>query len=173
MEPCLPGRLFTRDKTIKLFPGLYLKEIERLLRDMASEDDEAAEYRFKLINRRDMRTNNSWMHNCKKLMKGKNRCTAMIHPEDARTLDIEDGRMVRVSSRVGSIELPAEISDDIMPGVVCIPHGWGHDRPGIRMRTAQENPGVSVNDITDDQLIDTCAGVAVFNGVPVNISRVD
>ncbi len=97
----------------------------------------------------------------------------MIHTTDAKACNIEDGETVRVTSRVGSIELNAEISQAIMPGVLCIPHGWGHHRKGMQLNIAQKYPGVSINDITDDQYVDALSGVAVLNGVPVNISKLD
>jgi anaerobic selenocysteine-containing dehydrogenase len=122
-----------------------------------------------LIGRRDLRSNNSWMHNSGRLVKGEERCTLLMHPEDARQRGVADGERVRVTSRVGSITLAVELTTDIMPGVVSLPHGWGHAREGVQMRTAQRHPGVSVNDITDETAIDALSGTAAFNGLPVTV----
>jgi len=96
----------------------------------------------------------------------------LVHPDDARRLNIADDDTVRVSSRVGSVELPASVSDEVMPGVVSIPHGWGHHRSGTAWRRAEANAGVSVNDLTDEQFIDSLSGNAALNGVPVNVEAV-
>jgi anaerobic selenocysteine-containing dehydrogenase len=122
-----------------------------------------------LIGRRQLRSNNSWMHNCHRLVRGKQRCTLLMHPEDAVRLGLEDGRIVAIRSRVGRIEAPLELSDEIMPGVVSLPHGWGHDRQGTRLSVAGQHPGASANDITDEQQVDPLIGTAVLNGVPVLI----
>jgi anaerobic selenocysteine-containing dehydrogenase len=119
-----------------------------------------------------VRSNNSWLHNSQRLVKGKPRCTAMIHPEDAARRGIVEGALVRVRSRVGEIELAAEVTDEVMPGVVCVPHGWGHDRPGVKLSIAARNPGVSINDVIDDRRIDELSGTAVLNGTPVEIEAV-
>ncbi|MBT8493385.1 MAG: molybdopterin oxidoreductase family protein, partial [Deltaproteobacteria bacterium] len=122
-----------------------------------------------LIGRRHLRSNNSWMHNNLRLVKGKPRCTLFIHPDDARTRDISDGQRVVVESRVGRVEVAVEITDDIMRGVVSLPHGFGHDRDGVRLRVARAHAGVSANDVTDDLFIDELTGNAAFNGVPVRL----
>lgn len=127
---------------------------------------------FLIIGRRQVRSNNSWMHNSQRLIKGKVRCTAQINPDDAQRLHISEGEMITVSSRVGEIRLPAEISDCMMPGVISIPHGWGHDRNGAQLQIAAERPGVSLNDITDDRLIDQLTGAAAFSGQAVTVSKV-
>jgi len=119
-----------------------------------------------------VRSNNSWMHNSQRLVKGKPRCTAYVHPDDAASLNLRDGQTVRVTSRVGSIELPAEVTDAVMRGVISVPHGWGHGREGVRLSTARKVAGVSINDITDEQHIDVLTGLPVLNGVPVTVSAV-
>ncbi|MGI8916987.1 MAG: molybdopterin-dependent oxidoreductase [Pyrinomonadaceae bacterium] len=125
-----------------------------------------------LIGRRELRSNNSWMHNSLRLVKGqadKSRCTILMHPSDAAERHLTQGQNVSVQSRVGSIEVPIEISEEIMPGVVSIPHGWGHDRLGVRLDVAQQHAGASINDLTDNQNIDALCGTAAFNGTLVSV----
>ena len=112
------------------------------------------------------------MHNLHPLVKGKARCTLLVHPDDAGALGVADGDTLRVVSRVGSVDAPVAISDEIMPGVVSLPHGWGHDRPGMRMRTAERNPGINVNQLTDGSDLDPLSGNAVLNGVRVEVEAV-
>ena len=126
---------------------------------------------FSLIGRRHIRSNNSWLHNSHRLLKGPNRCTLMIHPDDAKGLGLSEGDSAQVSNHVGSIELPIEITEDIMAGVVSIPHGFGHGRKGVKLSVASTNPGVSINDLTDPALVDDLSGNAVLSGIPVEISR--
>src|SRR3712207_1173843 len=104
-----------------------------------------------LIGRRDLRSNNSWMHNLPKLVSGPPRCTAWLNPQDAERLGVADGEQVRVRSRVGEVKLPAEVTDDVMPGVVSIPHGWGHDAPGVELRVAREHAGTNSNLLADEE----------------------
>lgn len=166
LEPALPERLGTKDKTINLSPALYEVDVARLVARLQQQPDDS----FLMIGRRHVRSNNSWLHNSHRLVKGKNRCTAMIHPQDAKSLGIEDGAEVEVASRIGSICLPAEVTDAIMPGVVSVPHGFGHDRAGVELAVARAMaPGVSINDITDEQLFDPLTGMAIINGVPVTL----
>jgi anaerobic selenocysteine-containing dehydrogenase len=112
------------------------------------------------------------MHNVPKLMTGKPRCTLLLHPSDAQKLGVVEGQPVRISSRVGSIVAPAELDDGIMPGVVSLPHGFGHHRDGTGQTIAFAHAGVSINDITDDARIDALSGVAAFSGVPVTLAAV-
>jgi anaerobic selenocysteine-containing dehydrogenase len=121
-----------------------------------------------LIGRRHLRSNNSWMHNAARLMKGKDRCTLMIHPDDAKRIGVSDGDKVRISSRVGQVSAPAELTNDMMPGVVSLPHGFGHGRDGVQLRVATDHAGVSVNDLTDERSLDV-SGNAAFSGVPVEV----
>jgi anaerobic selenocysteine-containing dehydrogenase len=124
---------------------------------------------LQLIGRRQLRNNNSWMHNSERLTSGAERCTLLMHPDDASARGLVKGQRVRVTSRVGSVMVSLEITDAIMPGVVSLPHGWGHDRPGMRLRVATAHPGASVNDLTDEALVDALAGTASFSGVPVSV----
>ncbi len=176
LESCLPERLRTADKHIELAPAVLVKDIERVkawergqpARPASSSDPETNGYLL-LIGRRHLRSNNSWMHNSQRLVKGKALCTLLMHPIDAAHRDLKPGQTVSVRSRVGSVEVPLEISDEMMPGVVSIPHGWGHDRLGIQLDVAQQNPGESINDLTDDQTIDALCGTAAFNGTVVSV----
>jgi anaerobic selenocysteine-containing dehydrogenase len=110
------------------------------------------------------------MHNSERLVRGKNRCTLQMHPTDATARNIHDGDALRVTSRVGSVIAPVEITSDVMPGVVSLPHGWGHGRTGTRTPVANAHPGVSINDLTDEQHLDTLTGNASFSGVRVTVS---
>jgi anaerobic selenocysteine-containing dehydrogenase len=143
----------------------------RRLDDVADAGTAAREagYDLVLIGRRQLRSNNSWMHNSPRLMKGGDRCTALLHPDDAAARGLSDGQRVRVASRVGAIDVPLQVSDEIRPGVVSIPHGFGHTRPGVGWRRAAAQPGASVNDITDPALVDRLTGNAAFNAVPVRV----
>ena len=144
--------------------------LEGLATPSAIEADGAgAEAPLSLIGRRELRSNNSWMHNAERLMRGKPRCTLLMHPDDAATRDLRDGAMVRVRSRTGEVDVPVEVSDEVMPGVVSLPHGWGHGGPGVQLRVAVQHAGVSINDLTDEQRIDTLCGNAAFSGVPVRV----
>lgn len=165
LQAQLPGRLFTSEKTINCASPEPLADLERL---RASLEDEPAQ--LLLIGRRHVRDCNSWMHNYQRLVKGKDRCTVLVHPEDMQRHQIAEGDRVTVSSRSGEVTLPAQASDDMMPGVVSIPHGWGHDREGIRTGIAREHAGVSCNDITDELYLDELSGNAAVNGVPVSIT---
>ncbi|MEE8525382.1 MAG: molybdopterin oxidoreductase family protein [Thermoanaerobaculia bacterium] len=169
LEPCFPGRLKTRNGRIDLAPELLVADVERLAKHLEELDAGSS---MVLIGRRQVRSNNSWMHNYGRLMRGKDRCTLLIHPEDAARLGIAADGKAAVSSRVGRVEAPVELSDAIMPGVVSLPHGWGHHRPGVRLETASSRPGVSLNDLTDEQRVDALCGNAAFSGVPVTVEPV-
>ncbi len=123
-----------------------------------------------LVSRRHMRSKNSWMHNVKVLVKGKDRCTLIIHPDDARRSGVSDGDQATVTSEVGSIEVPVEVSDEMLRGVVCLPHGWGHDKVGTRLSVAREHAGVNNNRIAPGRLVDPLSGNAVVNGIPVEVT---
>jgi len=170
LEPRLPRALDTADKRVALAPAAFVEEAAKLAeRAREREDAVAAGYDLTLIGRRQLRSNNSWMHNSARLMKGADRCTALLHPDDAGARGLEDGGRVRVVSRVGEIELPLEVSDEIRPGVVSVPHGFGHGRPGVGWRLAAQKAGASVNDITDPSVVDALTGNAAFNAVPVRV----
>ena len=125
-----------------------------------------------LIGRRELRSNNSWMHNLNVLVKGKERCTMHVHPDDAARLGLTDGANARVRSRVGEVEVPVEITDAIMPGVVSIPHGWGHDAPGAKLSVAATKPGTNSNALADEDVVEPVSGNAVLNGIPVEVAAV-
>ncbi len=164
----LPGRLRTIDRHIHIAPPLFLEEVPRLRARTTVSSPELV-----LIGRRHLHSNNSWCHNAGRLVKGKPRCVLLMNRLDADIRHIANGDRVSLVSRTGRIEVPAEITDDIMPGVVSLPHGWGHDRDGIRLRVAERTAGASVNDITDGDAIDPVSGNAAFSGLPVQVERVD
>jgi len=168
LKPCLPGRLRTADKQIKLAPDVLVKDVDRV---KAKFIDSAlnANGHLLLIGRRDLRSNNSWLHNSERLVKGKPQCTLLINRIDAAQRGLLSGQEVVVHSKIGTVVLPIELCDDIMPGVVSIPHGWGHDRSGVQQAVAQQHSGASINDLTDSQLIDALCGTAAFNGTPVTV----
>ncbi len=170
LRPCLPWRLATADKRIQLAPEPMLADLPRLGQWL--NEASANGTHLTLIGRRDLRSNNSWMHNSPRLVRGKNRCTVLMNPADAAPRHIADGDEVEVCSRVGAVRLPVEISSDIMPGVVSMPHGWGHGRRGVQLQTAQAHSGVSLNDLTDDHLVDTLTGNAAFSGIPVKVAAI-
>jgi anaerobic selenocysteine-containing dehydrogenase len=122
-----------------------------------------------LIGRRHVRSNNSWLHNSQRLVKGKPRCTLQVNTQDALRWGVADGDLVKLRSRVGEVVVSAEVTDDLMAGVVCLPHGWGHHRPGTQLSVAQQHAGVSMNDVVDDQQVDALTGNAVLNGIAVDV----
>lgn len=170
LAPMLPDGIKHKDKKIHLNMDFYkadLARVEQRFADAAVADDQIV-----LIGRRHVRSNNSWLHNSHRLVKGKPRCTLMLHPELAKQQNIQNGDLVKVTSRVGCVEIQAEVTDELMPGVVSIPHGWGHGRKGVRQAIAQEHAGVSVNDLTDELLTDKLSGNAAVNGVPVVLEKI-
>jgi anaerobic selenocysteine-containing dehydrogenase len=170
MEPSLPERLFTKSKRIDLAPEVLMKDVERIQeRFSALAMQQKGGFDLLLIGRRQLRSNNSWMHNYERLVKGKDRCTLLMHPEDAVRRGIQSGQNVRVSSRVGSVEAKVEVTETLMQGVVSLPHGWGHNRSGIKIETAQKFAGVSINDLTDDAALDALSGNAALCGTPVSV----
>lgn len=173
LGPLQPNRLkekiYTEDRKVKLFPQEYLEDMQRLkvLADKKMNGSDLV-----LIGRRDLRTNNSWMHNSERLVKGKNRCDLFIHPKTAAQHGLSQGEHVYISSRVGALKVSINITDDIMPNVVSLPHGWGHNHEGTRISTASSNPGVNMNIITDEQFTDKLSGNAALNGTPVDIQKI-
>ena len=125
-----------------------------------------------LIGRRQLRSNNSWMHNLPKLVSGPERCTLHVHPATAAAHELEDGAAARVRSRAGEVEVVVEVTDAIMPGVVSIPHGWGHDTSGAELSVAREHAGVNSNLLADEHLVEPLTGNAVLNGIPVELAPV-
>jgi anaerobic selenocysteine-containing dehydrogenase len=124
---------------------------------------------LKLIGRRDVRSNNSWLHNSERLVSGKPRCTLWMHPRDAAQRALSQGQTVRIHSRVGSVHVPLHLTEDIRPGVVSLPHGWGHDRPGTQLAVAQAHPGASLNDLSDDLITERISANAAFSGQAVQV----
>ena len=166
LKPRLPDVLRTHDGMIDLAPDLIVGDVARLHEGLDGRRD----HRFVLVGRRHLRSNNSWMHNIDVLVKGKPRCTLQLHPDDAAELGLTPGDPASVRSRVGQVTLPVEVTDAIRPGVVSIPHGWGHDRPGTRLTVAGEHAGVNSNILADEELFDTISGNAVLNGIPVEVT---
>ena len=166
--PRLPERLYTPGKRIRIFPERYQADLARL---EAALDAPLAAGTLELIGRRALRSNNSWMHNSLRLVKGPVACTLLVHPADAAARGIADGDEARVHSRVGELRVPVAVSDAVAPGVVCLPHGWGHARPGTALGVAAAHPGASFNDLADEQRVDALSGTAVLNGIPVTVDR--
>lgn len=164
LQPNLAARLKTDSMAIEAAPPALLADLQRFA---AQQPPSAAQ--LLLIGRRHVRSNNSWMHNFHRLVKGKPRHQLLMHPQDLAGRQLQDGQRVRVTSRVGSVEVEVQASSDMMPGVVSLPHGFGHSRPGVLLDIASAQSGVSANDLTDERLIDALSGNAVLNGVPVEV----
>jgi len=165
LTPRFPGALCTRDKQVHLAPEVYLADVKRAKERLHGRHA----HPLLLIGRRHVRSNNSWLHNSHRLVKGPQRTALLMHPQDAQQRKLADGQRVRVTSRVGSVEIELAFDADMMPGTVSLPHGWGHHREGTRLSVAREKPGVSVNDLTDERLLDPVCGVVALNGVPVTV----
>lgn len=167
LRPRLPGLLKTRSGTVELCPEPMAAEVARLRRALGGRADGLL-----LVGRRHLRSNNSWMHNIPALVGGSNRCTLHLHPADAARLGVADGGLVRVKGDGGELEVPVEVTDAVRTGVVSLPHGWGHDRPGTRTSVAAAHPGVNVNRLIDGSRLDPLSGTAVLNGCPVQLTVV-
>ena len=171
LQPLLTKRIFTLDKKINISQKIFIDDLKRLGKEFFRDNnEEKTNYPFALIGRRHLRNNNSWMHNSKLLMKGKNRCTVLMNSKDAQNLSILNHQKVKLTSNVGSIILPVEISDEMKEGVLSIPHGFGHNRGGTKIKLAEKNAGESINDLTDDFKIDQLTGNANFSGTRVKVS---
>jgi anaerobic selenocysteine-containing dehydrogenase len=166
LRPRLPDALRTPSGRIELAPEPIVDDLERLRAGLRRPGNGG----LVLIGRRQLRSNNSWMHNLPALVKGKERCTMHIHPADADRLGLEDGRQALLRSAAGELEAPVEITDAIMPGVVSIPHGWGHDAAGARLRVAAEHAGVNSNLLADESMVEPLSGNAILNGIPVEVA---
>ncbi|MEM9515556.1 MAG: molybdopterin oxidoreductase family protein, partial [Actinomycetota bacterium] len=166
LQPRVPGVLRTPSGQIEIAPALFLEDLSRLANTVDAPDADE----LLLVGRRHLRSNNSWMHNVKVLVKGKARCTLQVHPDDADRLGVADGAAATVASRVGSLVVPVEVTDAIRPGVVSLPHGWGHDDPATQMTVAAEYAGVNSNVLTDDRALDPLSGTSVLNGIPVTVA---
>ncbi|MBV6752446.1 molybdopterin oxidoreductase family protein [Pseudomonas chlororaphis] len=165
LKPNLAPRLKTPGQRVQAAPAVILADLARFAAQQAPQVGELL-----MIGRRHVRSNNSWMHNYHRLVKGKPRHQLLMHPDDLASRSLEDGQRVQVSSRVGMIEVEVLASLEMMPGVVSLPHGWGHARPGVRMGIASGQPGSSANDLTDERQLDVLSGNAALNGVPVTVA---
>ncbi|MGH8466624.1 MAG: molybdopterin dinucleotide binding domain-containing protein, partial [Pseudomonas sp.] len=164
LQPNLAARLKTANQRIQAAPVQILNDLQRFADQQPVDADQLL-----LIGRRHVRSNNSWMHNFHRLVKGKPRHQLLMHPQDLAIRHLQDGQRVRVSSRVGSIEVEVQACTDMMPGVVSLPHGFGHARAGVRMVIATHQAGASANDLTDERQLDAVSGNAALNGVPVQV----
>ena len=164
LQPRVPEVLKTPSGKIEMAPQQLIDDLPRLEKriDRASEG-------LQLIGRRHLRSNNSWLHNLPKLTSGRNLCTLQINPSDAERLALSEGSTALVASSNGTVEVPVEITKDIMPGVVSMPHGWGHDREGTRLSVARDRPGTNSNLVADEQALDPLSGNAILNGIPVSV----
>jgi anaerobic selenocysteine-containing dehydrogenase len=164
LQPRLPEALRTPSGRVELAPAPLAEDVPRLRAAL-----DAPANGMVLVGRRDLRSNNSWMHNLPLLVRGPERCTVHVHPADAERLHLVDGERAVVRSRVGEVELPVEVTDAIMEGVVSIPHGWGHDAPGAQLAVARAHAGANSNVLSDEELVDAPSGNAVLNGIPVEL----
>jgi anaerobic selenocysteine-containing dehydrogenase len=167
MVPQVPDILGTVDHKIRLAPQYLLDDLSRLAERLDRVPDELV-----LVSRRHLRSNNSWLHNVGPLMKGRDRCTLLMHGDDATKRGVSTGDLVTVTSSGGQIEVPVEVTGDIMPGVVSMPHGWGHGKPGTRMAIANDSPGVNTNILSPPTFIDEPSGNGALNGIPVTVTAV-
>jgi anaerobic selenocysteine-containing dehydrogenase len=167
LEPRIPEVLRTPSGMVELVPEPLAADVARL---RAALDEPPAPDALLLIGRRDLRSNNSWMHNVEVLVKGRPRCTLHVNPADADRLGLADGADAEVRSRTGAVTIPVEVTDRIRPGAVSIPHGWGHDLSGVELSVARRHAGVNSNLLGDDELIDPVSGTAVLNGIPVEVA---
>jgi anaerobic selenocysteine-containing dehydrogenase len=167
LQPRIPEMLRTPSGKVELAPPALLADLARPAADLARAAPDLV-----IIGRRDVRTNNSWMHNLPTLAKGPFRCTALVHPDDAQRLKLQDGAMAHIASGPRSIQAQVQISAEMMPGVVSLPHGWGHDLPGARLQLAAQRPGANLNALLDDQLRDPLSGNAVLGGVAITMQAI-
>jgi len=165
LTPRVPEVLRTPSGTIELAPEPLVADVDRL-RDALTRPRNG----MVLIGRRDLRSNNSWMHNVEVLVKGRDRCTLLVHPDDATRLGLEHAGRAKVAGPGGSVITPVEVTETMMPGVVSLPHGWGHDRDGVRLGVASGRPGVNSNIVADTERLDPLSGTAVLNGIPVEVA---
>ncbi|GAA3806630.1 molybdopterin-dependent oxidoreductase [Nocardioides panacisoli] len=170
LAPRLPDVLSTPSGRIELAPEPIVQDVPRLVDSLAAATGDPGG--MVLIGRRNLSSNNSWMHNITPLVRGENRCTAQIHPEDATRLGLLDGGTALIRSRTGEVKVPVEVTDVVRPGTVSVPHGWGHDLSGVRMAVAETHAGTNSNVLSDDLLLDAPSGNAVLNGLPVEVAPV-
>jgi anaerobic selenocysteine-containing dehydrogenase len=168
LEPRLPDALRTASGKVELAPEPIVADVERLRASLKQPPGGG----LVLVGRRQLRSNNSWMHNLPLLVKGPRRCTLHVHPDDAAAHGLADGEQAEVRARAGTVTAHVEVTDAIMRGVVSLPHGWGHDAPGTEMRIAAEHAGTNSNVLADERLVDALSGNAVLNGIPVELAPV-
>jgi anaerobic selenocysteine-containing dehydrogenase len=168
LQPRLPERLFTRARRISLAPDLFARDLPRLSRAL---DERPAEGELALIGRRLLRSNNSWLHNSHRLVKGRDACTLLLHPADAAARGLASGDLAVVRSRVGEVSVPVEVTEAMSKGVASLPHGFGHDRDGVSLGVARAHAGASLNDLTDERRVDALSGNAAFSGTPVTVHK--
>jgi hypothetical protein len=168
LEPRVPEVLQTPSGLIELDHPALMDDLVRLADSIA----ELGRRGPVLVGRRHLRSNNSWMHNIEVLVKGAARCTLQVHPDDAHRWGLTDGGQARVTSRVGSVVAPVEVTEVVRPGVVSLPHGWGHDAPGAQLGVASRRAGVNSNVLSDDEALDPLSGTSVLNGIPVEVVAV-
>jgi anaerobic selenocysteine-containing dehydrogenase len=166
LQPRLPEALCTPTGIVDLAPQQILDDLPNLEATIDAKTNGG----YLLVGRRHLRSNNSWMHNIDVLVKGRDRCTLLIHPDDAANLEIDNGQLAEVASATGKIVATAELTEDIMPGVVSLPHGWGHDREGMATSVATARPGVNSNILSDENDLDPLSGNATLNAIPVTVS---
>ena len=164
LQPRIPEVLRTPSGTIELAPAALLADVARLRERLVPRTG------MTLVGRRNLRSNNSWMHNVPHLVRGRAQCTLWVHPDDAARLGLAAGGRARLASRAGALEAPVELTDAVMPGVVSLPHGWGHDAPGTAIRVAEQHPGVNANLVADELALDPLSGNAILNGIPVEVT---
>ena len=172
LGPLQPGRIAeriaTRDGQIDAAPAEFVREARVRL---AADADGGTNGHLALIGRRQLRSNNSWLHNSARLLRGDHRCALLVHPEDAAARQLATGDMAELRSEAGAVTVPVEVTDSVRAGVVSLPHGWGHGRDGVRLGVARDHAGESANDVTSERFLDTLSGNAAFNGVPVTVRR--
>ena len=166
LEPRLPDALATESGKVELAPSQLVDDLARLESALAV----TAAGGMVLVGRRQLRTANSWTQNVQVLVRGKDSCVAQLHPDDAGRIGLVDGATATIRSAAGSIDVPVEVTDVVMPGVVCVPYGWGHGLPGTRQAVATGHAGVNVNILTDASVVDPISGNAVLNGIPVTVA---
>jgi anaerobic selenocysteine-containing dehydrogenase len=167
LQPRIPEMLRTPSGKVELAPPSLLADLARPAADLERPAPDLV-----IIGRRDVRTNNSWMHNLPTLAKGPFRCTALVHPIDAERLNVKDGTLAHIANGPRSIQAQVQISAEMMPGVVSLPHGWGHNLPGAQLKLAAERPGANLNALLDDQLRDPLSGNAVLGGVAITMQAI-
>jgi anaerobic selenocysteine-containing dehydrogenase len=166
LESRIPEILQTASRKIELAPAYITDDLPRLRERLGREDG------IVLVSRRHVRSNNSWMHNVPALVSGRDRCTLLVNPEDAERLGLSNGRLARVRSSAGELVVPVEVSDEMRAGIVSLPHGWGHDKPGTRLSVASKHAGVNNNLLAPGSFVDAISGNAAVNGIAVQVTPV-